>query len=55
MDRKRAALFVDVSRPFPYSTGLLNRMTIPAIAASPFIRYVENHEAWDRRLFQLCN
>jgi hypothetical protein len=25
-------------RPFLYLAGLLNRMTIPAIAASPFIR-----------------
>jgi hypothetical protein len=28
-------LFMDVFRPFSYLAGLLNRMTIPAISASP--------------------
>jgi hypothetical protein len=38
---------MDVWRPFPYLAGLLNRMTIPAIAASPFIRHVnKNQDAW---------
>jgi hypothetical protein len=30
-------LFMDVSRPFSYFAGLLHRMTIPAISASPKI------------------
>jgi len=34
----RVILFMDVLRPLPYLAGLLNRMTIPAITASPFIR-----------------
>jgi hypothetical protein len=39
---------MDVLHPFPYLAGLLNRMTITAIAASSFIRYVKkNHEAWE--------
>jgi hypothetical protein len=47
-------LFMDVLRPFPYLAGLLNRMTIPAIAASPFIRDVTtNHEARERRMLAL--
>jgi hypothetical protein len=42
---------MDVFRPLPYLEGLLNRMVIKAIAASPFIRDVErNREAWERRV-----
>jgi hypothetical protein len=47
---------MDVFRPFPYLAGLLNRMTIPAIAAaSLFIRVKKNHEACERRIFPLCH
>jgi hypothetical protein len=35
---------MDVWRQVPYFEGLLNRMTIRAIAASPFIRSVETKE-----------
>jgi hypothetical protein len=46
---------MDVLRPFPYLAGLLNRMTITAIAKSPCIRYVDkNHEAWERRMSPSC-
>lgn len=49
--RKSAILFMDVFRPLPYLVGLLNRMVIKAIAASPFIRDVKkDHEAWERRM-----
>jgi hypothetical protein len=52
----RLFLMIDVPGSFPYLTGLLNRMTIQAIAASPFIRDVnKNHEAWERRMSPLCN
>jgi hypothetical protein len=54
IDGAGVVLFMDVLRPFPYLGGLLNRMTITAIAASPFIRYVKtSHEAWERRMFPL--
>jgi hypothetical protein len=47
---------MDVLPPLPYLAGLLNRMLIKAIAASPFIRDVEkNHEAWERRMSLLWN
>jgi hypothetical protein len=47
---------MDVPAGVPYLTGLLNRMVIKAIAASPFIRDVnQNHEAWERRMSPLCN
>ncbi len=47
---------MDVLPPFSYLAGLLNRMTITAIAASPFIREIEeNREAWERRLCLLWN
>ena len=47
---------MDVSRPFPYLGGLLKRMVIKAIAASPFIRDVKkNHEARERRMSVLWN
>ena len=48
---------MDGSRLFPYLTGLLNRMTIPAIAAaSRLIRSVKNNrQACKRRIFLLCN
>jgi hypothetical protein len=53
---RRLFLFVDVLRPLSYLAGLLNRMTITVIAASPFIRDVKmNHEAWERRMFLLWN
>jgi hypothetical protein len=53
---RRLFLFMDVLRPLSYLAGLLNRMTITAIAASPFIRDVKmNHEAWERRMFLLWN
>ena len=52
----RVVLFMDVLRPLPYLVGLLNRMIIKAIAASPFIRDAKrNHEAWERRMSQLWN
>jgi ornithine lipid ester-linked acyl 2-hydroxylase len=52
----RVVLFMDVLRPLPYLVGLLNRMVIKAIAASPFIRDAKrNHEAWERRMSQLWN
>jgi hypothetical protein len=39
---------VDVVRPVPYLIGLLNRMIIKAIAASPsFAMRTRNHEAWE--------
>jgi hypothetical protein len=54
--KTNAVLFIDVSRPFSYLTGLLNRMVIKASAVSPFIRDVnENHGAWERRMSPLCN
>ena len=47
---------MDVPRPLSYLAGLLNRMTITAIAASPFIREItENGEAWERRMPLLWN
>jgi len=52
----RVVLFMDVLRPLPYLVGLLNRMIIKAIAASPFIRDTKrNHEAWEHRMSQLWN
>ena len=55
-DGLRVVLFMDVLRPLPYLVGLLNRMIIKAIAASPFIRDAKrNHEAWERRMSQLWN
>ena len=54
--RENVILFMDVLRPLPYLVGLLNRMIIKAIAASPFIRDAKrNHEAWERRGSQLWN
>jgi beta-hydroxylase len=53
-DGVRVVLFMDVLRPLPYFVGLLNRMIIKAIAASPFIRDAKrNHEAWERRMSQI--
>ena len=47
---------MDVLRPLPYFVGLLNRVTIKAIAASPSIRDAKkNHEAWERRMSQIWN
>jgi hypothetical protein len=47
----RVVLFVDVLQRFPYLDGLLNRMTITAIAASLFIRDIKkNHDARQRRM-----
>lgn len=47
---------MDDLRPFSYLAGLLNRMTITAIAVSPFIREItENREAWKRRMSLLWN
>jgi ornithine lipid ester-linked acyl 2-hydroxylase len=55
-DGLRVVLFMDVLRPLPYLVGLLNRMIIKAIAASPFIRDAKrNHEAWERRMSLLWN
>ena len=52
----RVVLFMDVLRPLPYFVGLLNRIIIKAIAASPFIRDAKkNHEAWEQRMSQLWN
>jgi hypothetical protein len=48
-------LFMDVFRPVPYLAGLLNRMVIKAIAASPLIRDVKkNLVAWERHVSLLC-
>lgn len=53
-DGVRVVLFMDVLRPLPYLVGLLNRLIIKAIAASPFIRDAKkNHEAWERRMSQI--
>jgi beta-hydroxylase len=53
-DGIRVVLFMDVLRPLPYFVGLLNRVIIKAIAASPFIRDAKkNHEAWERRMDQI--
>ena len=47
-------LFMDVFRPLPYSAGLINRMILKAIAASPFIRDAKkNHGAPERRVAQI--
>jgi hypothetical protein len=41
-------LFMDALRPFSYLAGLLNRMDIKAIAASPsFAMRTRNHQAWE--------
>jgi hypothetical protein len=48
---KRLFLFMDVLRLLPYLFGLLNRMIIKAIAASPFIRNIKrNHEVWEHHM-----
>lgn len=53
---KQRFLWWTFPRPFPYLTGLLNRMVIKAIAVSLFIRYVnKNHGAWKRHVPSLCN
>jgi aspartyl/asparaginyl beta-hydroxylase (cupin superfamily) len=55
-DGMRVVLFMDVLRPLPFFVGLLNRLVIKAIAASPFIRDAKkNHEAWERRMSQIWN
>jgi hypothetical protein len=55
-DWATVVFMMDVLRPFPYLAGLLNRMAIKAIAASPFIREVKkNAEAWERRMSPLWN
>jgi len=47
---------MDVFRPFPYLAGLLNRMTIPAVAAATrLIRVKKNQKASERRIFPLCH
>lgn len=48
---------MDGLRLFPYLSGLLNRMTILAIAAAwRLIRSVKNNrQACKRRIFSLCN
>jgi hypothetical protein len=47
---------MDVLQALPYLVGLLNRMAIKAIAASPFIRAVKkSHEASERRMSLLWN
>jgi len=42
---------------FPYLTGLLNRMTNPALAAATLlIRHLKsNRQACERRTFSLCH
>jgi hypothetical protein len=46
--RKIVVFVVDVLRPLPYLAGLLNRMDIKAIAASPsFATRTWNQEAWE--------
>jgi hypothetical protein len=46
--RKIVVFVMDVLRPLPYLAGLLNRMDIKAIAASPsFAMRTRNHEAWE--------
>jgi hypothetical protein len=42
-------LFMDAWRPFSYLTGLLNRMVITAITASPFIRDVKKKRQTSER------
>jgi hypothetical protein len=44
---------MDDFRPFSYLAGLLNRMTITAIAASPFIRNITDNR--ERRMSLLWN
>jgi len=47
---------VDATTAFSYLAGLLNRMTIPAIAAATrLIRCVKKHLACERRIFLLCH
>jgi hypothetical protein len=48
-EAKKFVVFVmDLLRPLPYLAGLLNRMDIKAIAASPsFATRTRNHEAWE--------
>jgi hypothetical protein len=47
---------MDVSRPFPYLSGLLNRMTHSAIAAATLlIRLKNNRQARDGRRFPICH
>jgi hypothetical protein len=46
--QKIVVFVMDVLRPLPYLAGLLNRMDIKAIAASPsFAMQTRNHEAWE--------
>jgi hypothetical protein len=47
---------MDEGTAFPYLTGLLNRMTNPAIAAATLlIRHVQsNRQASEPRTFLLC-
>jgi hypothetical protein len=52
----RSVFNMDVLRLFPYLTGLLNRMTIPANAAASLLIRVRNiHDACERRIFPLCH
>jgi hypothetical protein len=48
---------MDEPRGFPYLTGLLNRMTNPAIAAATLLirRIKSNCQACERRTFPLCH
>jgi len=47
---------MDVPAALPYLAGLLNRMVIKAIAASPFIREVKKkREALERAMSLLWN
>ena len=44
----RVIFIMDVLRPLPYLAGLLNRMDIKAIAASPSCAMqTRNQEAWE--------
>jgi ornithine lipid ester-linked acyl 2-hydroxylase len=48
-------LFIEIRRPLRFPYNLLNRLTIAAIAQSPFIKHAkENERAWEERCPQLA-
>jgi hypothetical protein len=52
----KVVFLMDVSPPFPYLSGLLNRMTHPAIAAATLLIRVKNNcQAGEGRLFPICH
>ena len=56
MTRNNVILFMDVLRPFSYLAGLFYRVTIKAIASSPFIPDAKgSHEMWEGRMGQIWN